>query len=94
MKRRQKRRYEKEREKRGYIFPLRTTSGHGVDTMSKMAKREQGKKEREEIYRMYSDVEDDNDYDDDRNWESSAFLREGAAQSLFSILDAYFFILF
>lgn len=78
--------------RRGDIFPLRMTSGYGVDTISKMEKREEG--ECEEICRMYSDVEDDNDYDDDRNWESSAFLREGAAQSLFSILDAYFFILF
>lgn len=51
--------------RRGDIFPLRMTSGYGVDTMSKMEKREEG--ECEEICRMYSDVEDDNDYDDDRN---------------------------
>lgn len=61
--------------RRGAIFPLRMTSGYGVDTMSKMEKREEG--ECEEICRMYSDVEDDNDYDDDRNWRVFCLFERG-----------------
>lgn len=71
MKRKTKRRYEKKWEKED-IFPLRTTSGLGVGTISGLHDLEDSEMKKEEtrmkrVCRMYSDVEDDNDYDDDRN---------------------------